>query len=354
MNFASDNTVGVHPQILQALADANGGAQASYGADEHTAAGVAALAHALDRTPGEGFHAFPVLTGTAANSLCLAATTPPYGAVLCHAEAHITTDECGAPELFTGGAKLLGLATPAGKVTPDAIERRLAQMVRGDHDPLPATASITQATELGTLYDLGEIRAIADAAHAQGMRVHMDGARFANALVTLGCTAAEMTWQAGVDALSFGGTKNGALTVEVVVLFDDALAEGFGRRRMKAGQLLSKGRYLGAQLGAYLADDLWLDLARHANAMATRLAEGLGRLPGVRLPLPTQANEVFPILPRALEGRLRSAGAVFHEWPGMGPGTDVVGEDEAFCRFVCSWTTTGEEVDALLDAARRD
>ncbi len=348
MNFASDNTVGVHPRILQAMADANDGAQRSYGADEYTTRATAALAQVFDTD----LAAYPVLTGTAANSLCLAAMTRPFSAVLCHSEAHILVDECGAPELFTGGAKMLGLAEPAGKLTPAAIEQRVAGFVRGEHDPRPAVVSLTQATEVGTVYTPDEVRAIADVAHAHGMRVHMDGARFANALVGLGCTPAELTWQAGVDALSFGGTKNGAMLLEVVTFFDTALADGFEHHRMKGGQLMSKGRYLGAQLEAYLAEDLWLDTATHANAMATRLAEGLAAVPDVRLPLPTAANEVFPIMPRTLFDRLQTAGAVFYEWPGMGPGTDVVAADEVFARFVCAWTTTTDEVDALLAACR--
>jgi threonine aldolase len=347
VNFASDNTVGVHPRILQALADVNEGAEASYGEDRHTAAATATLAEVFETD----LHAFPVLTGTAANALCLATMTPPYGAVLCHAEAHVAVDECGAPELFTGGAKLLGLAEPAGKLTPAAIASRLAGFVRGAHDPRPAAVSLAQATELGTVYAVDEVRAIADVAHDAGMRVHMDGARFANALAALGCSPAELTWRAGVDALSFGGTKNGALALEVVVLFDPALAEGFAHRRMKAAQLLSKGRYLGAQLSAYLAGGLWLELAGRANAMAARLAAGLAARPGVRLPLPTQANEVFPIMPRGLHDHLQRAGAVFYEWPGLGPGTDVVAADEAFCRFVCAYSTTEADVDAVVAAA---
>jgi threonine aldolase len=347
LNFASDNVVGVHPDILQAMVAANDGPQASYGADEFTAAATERLAEVFQTD----LRAFCVATGTAANSLCLATMTPPFGGIICHAEAHIAVDECGAPELFTGGAKLIGLDQPAGKLTPEGITRRLAGFVRGEHDPRPAAVSITQATELGTAYDPAEVAAIAEVAHGNGMRLHVDGARFANALVGLGCTPAELTWQAGVDALSFGGTKNGAMALEVVVLFDEALADGFEHRRMKAAQLLSKGRYLGAQLGAYLHDDRWLDWARHANAMAARLAEGLEVIDGVRLPLPTQANEVFPIMPRSLVDHLHARGAHFYEWPGNGPGTDVVADEEAFVRFVCAFTTTPDDVDALLDDA---
>lgn len=347
MNFASDNVVGVHPRILQALIDANEGPQAAYGDDDHTARATAMLAEVFDTE----LEAFLVMTGTAANSLCLAAMAPPYGAVLCHVDAHVMVDECGAPEFFTGGAKLIGLDQPGGKLTPNGIERRLAEFIRGEHDPIPAAVTITQATELGTVYTPGEIAAIAEVAHANGMRVHMDGARFANALVNLGCTPAEITWQAGVDALSFGGTKNGAMILEAATLFDPTLADGFARRRMKAGQLLSKGRYLGAQLAAYLADDLWLDTAAHANAMAARLAEGLAGVAKIRLPLPTQANEVFAIMPRSLFDRLTHHDVAFYEWPGTGPGTDLVASDEVFARFVCAFTTTADAVDQLIRVA---
>jgi threonine aldolase len=346
MHFASDNTVGAHPRVLQAVVDANAGVEPSYGADRYTAEATAAMAELFETD----LHAFPVLTGTAANSLCLATMAPPFGAVLCHAEAHIMVDECGAPELFTGGAKLLGLGEPLGKVTPAGVERRLAGLVRGDHDPRPAAVSIAQATELGTVHAVQEVTALADTARAHGMRLHVDGARFANAVAALGCSPADLTWRAGVDALSFGGTKNGALALEVVVLFDPALADGFGHRRMKAAQLLSKGRYLGAQLSAYLADGLWLELAAHANAMARRLAEGLAALDGVRLPVPTEANEVFPVLPRAVVARLHAAGATFYEWPTSAPELQV-GAGEALCRFVCAWSTTEADVDALVATA---
>ncbi len=346
MNFASDNVVGVHPDVMAAIAAANVGAQGSYGADEYTARGLDALAELFETD----IAAFPVLTGTAANSLCLAAMTPSFGGVLCHADAHVMVDECGAPELFTGGAKLIGLDQPAGKLTPDGISDRLAQFVRGEHDPLPSTVTITHATELGTVYTPDEVGAIAEVAHGRGMRLHVDGARFANALVSQGCAPADLTWRAGVDALSFGGTKNGAMALEVVVLFDRALAEGFAHRRMKTAQLLSKGRFLGAQLEAYLADGLWLDTARHANAMARRLAEGLDAAGRVRLPLPTQANEVFPIMPAGLFAHLEASGAHLYEWPGVGPGTDVIAEGEVFARLVCAWTTTSEQVDELVAA----
>jgi threonine aldolase len=287
--------------------------------------------------------AFLVVSGTAANSLALSALAPPFGAVLCHAESHIMVDECGAPELFTGGAKLIGLDEPGGKITAAAIERKLDGFIRGVHDAKPAAISITQASEAGTVYAPAEIEAIAKVARRRRMRVHMDGARFANALVSLGVTPADLTWKAGVDALSFGATKNGAMALEAVVFFDIALAEDFGHRRMRAGQLLSKGRFLGAQMLAYLEDDLWLDNARHANAMAQRLAKGMAAS-RARLLLPCEANEVFAIMPQSLHGALLAAGVVYHQWPGG----DHVGADEILARFVTSYLTKPEDVDRVV------
>ncbi len=344
MNFASDNVYGVHPAIMQAMADANSGTQSSYGSDEFTARAVRKLCEIFERE----VDVYLVLTGTAANSLCVSAMVPPYGACLCHSEAHIMVDECGAPELFSGGAKLIGIADPAGKLTPASITKVLDGFIRGEHDPKPKAVSITQATELGTVYDLAEIRAIADLAHGRGLRLHMDGARFTNALVSLGCSPAEMTWKAGVDALSFGATKNGAMMLEAVVFFDRALSEDFIHRRMRSAQLLSKGRYLGAQMNAYLDNDLWLKNARHANDIAAYLAAELEKTGKVRLPLPTQANEVFPVMPRGLYEHLQAAGAVFYEWPGEGPGTEDLIEGNMFVRFVCSYMTTKDQCDALV------
>jgi threonine aldolase len=272
--------------------------------------------------------------------------------VICHQEAHINTDECGAPELFTGGAKLMGVRAPAGLLTPSAISATLDTMGRAEHEQRPSVLSISQATELGTAYTASEVRALADTARARGMRLHMDGARFANALVRLGGAPADLTWRAGVDVLSFGATKNGALGVEAVIFFDRALSEDFLYRRKRSGQLVSKSRFLGAQLLAYLADDLWLVNARHANAMADRLANGMQTAAAVRLPLPVHANEVFAIVPRACHDALRAAGARYLAWPGEGPGTDTVGDDEVFIRLLTSFQTTARDVDEFIAACR--
>lgn len=349
MDFASDNVFGVHPRIFEALTEANTGTAVSYGGDDWTKLAERRLGEVFERD----VTAFLMVTGTAANALALSTMAPPYGAILCHAEAHIMVDECGAPELFTGGAKLIGLHQPGGKITAQAIESTLDGFIRGEHDPKPAAISITQASEFGTVYAPDEIKAISEVARGRNMRLHMDGARFANALVSLAVTPAELTWKAGIDAMSFGATKNGAMALEAVVFFDRSLAEDFSYRYMRAGQLLSKGRFLGAQMLAYLEDDLWLDNARHANAMAQRLAKGLAASNRLRLPLPTQANEIFAIMPQALHGELAKAGVVCHQWPGVGPGTDAVGADEILVRFVTSYLTRPEDVDQLAGLMRR-
>lgn len=345
MNFASDNVFGVHPRIMEALNEANAGTAVSYGADEWTKRAEERLGELFERD----VQAFLVTTGTAANALALSAMAPAYGVIFCHAEAHIMVDESGAPELFTGGAKLIGLPEPAGKITPAGIEDRLRHFIRGEHDGKPAAVSITNATELGTVYTPAEVGALAELCRSRGTRLHMDGARFANALVSTGVSPAELTWRAGVDAMSFGATKNGAMALEAVIFFEPRLAEDFPFRRMRAGQLLSKGRFLGAQLLAYLEDDLWLDNARHANGMAQRLAKGLAGSARLRLPLPTEANEVFALIPKSLHGELEGRGVVYHQWPGEGPGTDAVGDDEIFVRFVTSFLTKPEDVDRLVE-----
>ena len=344
MNFGSDNVYGVHPAIMDAVVAANSGTQNSYGTDVYTLKAQEQLSSLFECE----LDAFLVLTGTAANSLCLSAMTPPYGAVICHGDAHILVDECGAPELFTGGAKLIGVNDPLGKLQMDSIENVLTGFTRGEHDPKPAAVSITQASELGTVYSNDEISAIGELVHSRGMKLHMDGARFANALVSVGCTPAEMTWKSGVDALSFGCTKNGAMALEVVVFFDRALAADFSHRRMRAAQLLSKGRFLGAQMNAYLENDLWLDNARYANDTATYLRDGLEATGKMRIPLPVQANEVFPIMPKELFDMLLSKGVVTYQWPGEGPGNDVVADGEVFARFVCSFLTSRDDCDALV------
>jgi threonine aldolase len=341
MNFQSDNVYGMHPRIEAALAEANAGTAASYGGDSLTERSEAALSEIFETK----VQAFLVTTGTAANGLALASLAPPYGAVFCHAEAHTANDECNGPEFFSGGAKVRGLPGPDAKLAPDTIKATLGQMVRGAHDPKPAAVSVTNATELGTVYSPDEIGAISTLIRSRGLRLHMDGARFANAVVSLGVTPAELTWKSGVDVMSFGATKNGAMLLDAVVFFDRELAEDFVYRRMRAGQLVSKSRFLGAQMLAYLQDGLWLDNARTANALAQRLANGLRNHRDIRLPFPVQANIVFAIMPRALHDRLVASGAKFHRRP---VSEINLAEDEVIVRLVTSFATAAADVERFL------
>ncbi len=348
MNFVSDNVYGVDEAILSAMVEANDQlATPAYGADAWTKRALAKLDEVFECK----VHAFLLTSGTAANGLGLSSMAQSFNAVLCYGDAHINVDECGAPVMFTGGAKLYGIDDVRGKVSSASVAAGLAGFVRGERDSKPSVVSLTQASELGTVYSRDEIAEIAELAHGHGLKVHVDGARFANALVAQNCSPAELTWKAGVDALSFGATKNGAMALEAVILFDDKLAEGFGHRRLRGGQLLSKGRFLGAQMEAYLTDDRWLKNAARANEQARRLADGLAKVQGVRIPLGCDANLVFPIMPQTLHHRLQAAGALYHPWPGMGPGVDCPGENEVFVRMVTSFATPSEDVDKLIAVA---
>ena len=343
MNFASDNVYGVHPRILAALNKVNAGTAPSYGSDDLSKRTEERLSEIFERE----VRAFLVTTGTAANGLALSALAPPFGAVLCHDEAHVAVDECGSPEMFTGGAKVIGLHGPKGKITPALIEKTLKGFIRGEHDPKPAAVSITNASELGTTYKPDEIRAISALIKPRGMKLHVDGARFANAVAGTGVSPAEITWKSGVDVMSFGATKNGAMMLEAVVFFDLKLAEDFIYRRMRGGQLASKSRYLGAQMLAYLDNDLWLENARTANGHARKLADGLRKLNQVRLAFPVEANEIFIVMPASLDRKLRAAGAQYFEW--MPDSLDGgLGEDEVFVRFVLSYATPTGDIDRLL------
>jgi threonine aldolase len=330
--------------IMAAVAAANAETQPSYGADRYTAR-LTTLAAEIFETP---VVVFPVATGTAANSLALAELCPPYGGVYCHELAHIATDECGAPEFFTGGAKMLGLPSRDGKLPLPLFEAAVAHAhAMGVHHVKPAAISLTQATEWGTVYSPAEVAAIGAAARAHGLSVHMDGARFANAVASLGCSPAEITWKAGVDVLSLGATKNGALCAEAVVFFKPELAADFERRRKRGGHLWSKLRFLSAQLLAYLENDLWLANARHANAMAARLARGLREIADVNLLQSVDANEVFVALPADTVARLEREGFGFYRWPAETTPRSVA------IRLVTSFATEPADVAAFLAAAGR-
>jgi threonine aldolase len=350
MNFASDNGAGAAPEILEAIVAASRGVAAAYGADEHTKAAEAKLSEIFEREVA----AFLVATGTGANALALGAATAPWSGVFCHEESHIHDDECGAPEFFTGGAKLVGIPGEGGKIAPEALRETLTRFPRGLVKSVqPGALSLSQGTEAGLIYSLDEIAALCKLAHEHGVATHMDGARFANSLVALGCAPADMTWRAGVDILSFGATKNGALACEAVVFFDRSKAEAFAFQRKRGGHTLSKGRFLGAQMNAYLKDGLWLRLAERANRAADRLARGLEAIPGVRLAWPRQINEVFPIAPRAVVAPLTAAGARIYEWTSRAVSPAVAAKpDETFLRLVCSFETSDAEVDQLISIVR--
>ncbi len=333
-DFRSDNVAGAAPEVVSALATAATGSADPYGSDALTARVTERLS-AIFETP---VAVFPVATGTAANALALAALVPPFGAVYCHEEAHIAVDECGAPEFYTSGAKLVPLAGENGKLTPDAVARAVARAGVGVvHRVQPAALSLTQATEAGTLYHPAEVAALVEVAHANGMAVHMDGARFANAVARLGCAPADLTWRAGVDVLTLGGTKGGCLAAEAVVFFNPAMAEDFSYGRKRGGHLVSKMRFLSAQLDAWLNGGLWLRLARHANAMADRLAAGMTGLPGVAPAYPVEANELFVRLPEPAIAALEAAGFRFYRW------------EDNLVRLVTAFDTPPAAVDAFLE-----
>ena len=338
MNFASDNTAPIPPQIMASLVRANEGYAMGYGNDPLTAR-VQGRIREVFEAPDAAVHL--VATGTAANSLALALVCPPWGAVFCEAQAHVQLDECGAPEFFTGGAKLVGVPGDHGRMSPQGLAEALLRTgASGVHGVQRGALSITNVTESGTVYSPDAIAALTALARGQGLPCHLDGARFANALVATGATPAEMTWKAGIDVVSFGGTKNGLMGVEAVVVFDPAKAWELELRRKRAGHLASKMRYLAAQMDGWLEDGLWLTLARDANAMGARLARGIAPF---ATPLhPVEANMIFARWAAGTHERLRAAGAVYYPW------TAPAGEEAA--RLVTSWSTTGADVDAFVAA----
>lgn len=332
MRFFSDNAAPACPEVLEALAAANR-IDTAYDGDAWSLRLNAALSAVFEHD----VEALWVSTGTAANSLALAALCPPHGSIICHRDAHIQNDECGAPEFYTGGAKLLLGEGEGAKLTPGIVAALLATVRSDVHQVQPAALSITNATEYGCVYTPAETAALGDLCKARGLGLHVDGARFANAVARLGCAPAELTWRAGVDALSFGFVKNGGLSAECLVFFDPTLAAATHYRRKRAGHLLSKGRYLAAQILAMLEDGLWLANARAANDAAARLAQAAGP---ARLVLPAEANEVFIRVSAEEAAALRAQGFDFYDW---GPGE---------ARLVTSWDSDPAHVDALAAAIR--
>jgi len=347
MFFGSDNAAPAHPSVIDAIARANDGYERSYGAD---AAMERVTARVRDIFEAPQAAVYLVATGTTANVLSLASYTQPWQTIYCHREAHAQIDECGAPEFYTGGAKLTIVDGPDGKFTAAALAGTVAATNQGFvHSVQRGPATITNVSECGTVYDPDEIAAISEVCRANGMALHMDGARFANAAIATGASPAELTWKAGVDVLSFGGTKNGLIGAEAVVLFDPARAWEFELRRKRGGHLFSKHRFLSAQFEAFLADDLWLDMARAANDSAAALEAGI-RAAGGSLLYPRHANAVFARLPRAAHRRALDAGAIYYLWP-FDQSLDGPDDETLSARLMCSWCTTDAEIAGLLKAA---
>jgi threonine aldolase len=350
MIFASDNWAGASPAVIAALAEAAKAGGPAYGADPLTVA--------VEKRFGEVFErdlaVFFVATGTAANALGLSALARPGGIVFCHRDAHIVTDEAGATEFYSGGVKTVGLDGADGKITPDAIAAAFERYPAGSpHHGQPVAVSISNLSELGTAYGQNEVEAITEAAKRRGLAVHMDGARFANALAGSGCKPAELTWRAGVDVMSFGGTKNGCVAADAVIFFKPEMVRDFAFARQRAGHAFSKSWFVAAQFSAYLKDNHWLDMASHANEMAARLAKALEDAPEARVAVKPDGNEVFAILSRDVDKRLREEGVVYHEWSTAAlPEKDRPPPGSILVRMVTSFRTTAKDVQRLAALLR--
>jgi threonine aldolase len=338
IDFRSDNTGRAAPEILEALIRANHGTALGYGADDYTAR----LQQCFSELFETGVRVFPVATGTAANALALASLGPAWGNVYCSEVAHINTAEANATGFFGGGVKLVAVAGSHGKIAADALAETLAGISPGQlHRGQPAAVSLTQATDLGAVYTLDEIRGVAEVAKARGLRLHMDGARFANATARLGCSPADATWRSGIDIMSFGATKNGGALCDAIVVFTPEIAEIVAVQLRRAGQVWSKMRFASAQLIAYVENGLWLDMAGTSNAIAARIAAGLRELPGSRLLAPVEANEIFLELPSSAMDALEADGFQFYR------------RSRSLARFVCRFDTTEAEADAFIASLRR-
>jgi threonine aldolase len=338
IDYRSDNTGQAAPQILEALLRANRDTALGYGADEWTAA----LQQHFSDLFETAVRVFPVATGTAANALSLAAISPSWGIVYCNEAAHINTSEANAAGFFGGGLKLVPVAGEHGRISAERLAEAVAAIAPGQlHRGQPAAVNLTQASDLGTVYSLAEIGAVAEAAKARGLRLHMDGARFANAVARLGCSPAEASWRAGIDIMSFGATKNGGALCDAIVVFAPELVDGLAVQLRRAGQVWSKMRFASAQLLAYVENGLWLDMARSSNMIAARIAAGLAGIPGARLLAPVEVNEIFLELPGAVMDALDADGFGFYR------------RSKTLARFVCRFDATEAEADALLAALRR-
>ena len=335
VKFASDNVAGACPEVLDALMKANEGDSAPYGNDDYSKV----LQEKFSEIFEKEVIVYPTASGTAANALALSTMTPVFGNIYCHKLAHINTDECGAPEFYTGGAKLIPLTGINGKITPEELEKNISGTGIVHHTQ-PSSVSITQVCETGEVYELDEIKKIADVAHKHKLNMHMDGARFANALVALNCTPAEMTWKSGINVLSFGATKNGCIAAEAIIFFKPELVGNISFLMKRAGHLLSKMRFVSAQLDAYISNDVWLKNAKQANEMGKKLSDGLVKHNSIKLAYPTQANEVFAKFPREMIEHLNSLGYKMNE--------DEL--DGQAVRLVAAWNTLNSDVESFLES----
>jgi threonine aldolase len=345
MFFASDNWAGAHSKIAERLLKESGGFAAAYGTSDLDQKVEARFSEIF----GRDVSVFFVATGTAANSLSLASVQRPGGITFCHSEAHVIEDECGAPEFFSGSARLAPVEGAGGKIGAEALAAKVARFPQDAvHHGRATAVTITQATEIGTIYSLGEIDALAAICKENALPLHMDGARFANALVALDVTPAEMTWKRGVDILSFGGTKNGCWCAEAIVFFDPDRAKEMHFMRKRAAQLFSKSRFIAAQFDGYFENDLWLDLARHSNRTADRLRAGIESAASAKLAWPTASNEVFAVIGKPAIEKARDRGAKFYDWPIPENNAGLVGENEGLIRLVTSFATTDADVEGFL------
>jgi threonine aldolase len=334
IKFASDNVTGVCPEVLDAILKVNNGDSAPYGNDDLSKI----LQEKFSKIFEKDVVVYPTASGTAANALALSALTPVFGNIYCHKLSHINTDECGAPEFYTGGAKLITVKGVNGKINPQELSKSIGG-VGVVHHTQPSVVSITQLCETGETYELDEIKEISDTAHKHNLKMHMDGARFANALVSLGASPAEMTWKSGIDVLSFGATKNGCIAAEAIIFFKPELVGNLPFLMKRSGHLLSKMRFVSAQLDAYITGDVWLSNAKHANKMGKKLSEGLNSNPKIELAYPTQGNEVFAKFPRPIIEHLNSEGYKMNEEELDGNAV----------RLVTAWNTEESDIDQLLE-----
>jgi threonine aldolase len=344
MNFTSDNTHIIAKPILNAIMKANKSSVASYGGDEITKKAKEKICDLFDIEA----EIFFVTSGTAANALSISSITPPYGSVFCHNESHIHLEECGAPEFFSGGCKLIPIQGFAGKISSESFQDAINDHPSDRFDLIPSCLSVTQSTECGTIYNEKEISDLTSIAHKNNIKVHMDGARFANAISTLKINPSELTWKAGIDIMSFGSTKNGTMSAESIIVFNKKISDDINLRIKRSGHLLSKMRFLSIQMDSYVTDNLWIDLANKANEMAQYMYKKLSEVNNIKVPWKVQSNEVFVILPKRIEQELSKRNIKYHKWSKVGISNIIDKDNEEFIRLVMSFNTKKNEIDELI------